>query len=67
MGPGWVRVLLFGVGSGSVIKMLVILPSGFRFLRVKVRIGFGSGSAFRGRVGFGDQNVEDFPLGFLGP
>ena len=43
-----------------------ILPLGFGFLRVKVSVGFGLGSAFRGRVGFEDQNVWNFPLGFSG-
>ena len=41
-----------------------ILPSGFEFLRVKIRVGLGSGSTFGDRVGFRDQNVGDFPLGF---
>ena len=42
-----------------------IFTSGFGFLRVKVRVWFGSGSAFQGRVV--DQNVGDFPLGLSGP
>ena len=45
-----------------------------RFLKLHLRVlsdvfgeqKSGSGSAFRGRVGFGDQHFGDVPLGFLG-
>ena len=59
VGSGWVQILLFRVGSGSGIKMSGILPSGFGFLGVKVKVGLGSSSTFRGWVG-------DTPLGFSG-
>ena len=41
--------------------------SGFsRVFKLKSRVGVGSGSTFRGRVGVGDHNVGVVPLGFRG-
>ena len=37
-----------------------------RGFKLKFRVGVGSGSTFRGRVGFGDHNVRVVPLGFRG-
>ena len=46
-GSGWVRVLHFGLGLGSRTKNIGDYPSGFRVLRVKVRVGLGLGSSGR--------------------
>ena len=65
------RGLLFGVGSGLGINISGTSPSGFRvFLRKSLGladVGVGSGSAFRGQIGFGDQTFGDVPLGFWVP
>ena len=63
-GSGRVRGLLFGVGSGSGIKISGIFPSGFGVYMLKFWVGVASGSTFRGWVG--DHNVGVFPLGFRG-
>ena len=52
----------FGVGLGLGMKMSGIFSSGFRFLRVKVRVGLGWVQVLL--FGFGDQNVGNSPLGF---
>ena len=61
---GLVQVLLFVVGLGSGIKLSRMSPSGFWGFRGSTDVGVGSGSAFRGRVRFGDQIFGDLPLGF---
>ena len=56
-----VREQKLGLGSGT--KNIRDYPTGFGFLRVKVRVLLGSGSSFRGQV-WGSKKLWIPPLGF---